>query len=170
VVEAAKKLGVSRAQVQRRRKVREEGVPELLEAVDKGAVKVFQAHELLKLDKDEQRAAVAEGADVKAALDKAMRQPAPAVRELSDVQKAVRAKAAADNMLSRAAKLIAQVKALASDLGGQDLVFTANQREIGRDFGKELVTTGEWVQSMFATEEMGATDANLAALLREEGE
>ncbi len=170
LAEAAEKLGVSRAQVVRRRQVREEGAPELLDAVDAGQVPVYQAQKLLRLDKEEQRAAVEGGEPaVKEALAKAKAAPPkkPA-RELTEGEKRIRAGVRANNLFNEMAKLMMTVKSFVGALAEDNLEFTADQRELGRDFGRQLVTHGEWVQTLFSGEATGVTDEGLANLLNGE--
>lgn len=60
---AAKLVGVSRTLVQRARKVRAKGAPELVAAVESGTVSVTAAAEVASLPVEEQRQLVADGAE-----------------------------------------------------------------------------------------------------------
>lgn len=174
VAEAAKQLKVGPATVERRRAVRERGVPELLEKADAGEVGYLAASHIAKLAPEEQRQAVAGGAEaVKAAAKRGaaarLREPKPPVA-LSPAQKAVRERARAEAVFAEAAKLNAVLTRFATSVSESNLSFSADQRELGRDFGAQLVSTGQWIQTMFSNESTGVTDESLARLLEGESE
>ncbi len=115
-VEAARRLNVGRATVQRAKAVLENGAPELVEAVDAGKIKLNEAERIAKLPQEQQRQLVA--------LPKAERQAARAGSP-SRAQSAAVSSAPPGSMLSL--DLVTALMAQVRQLGHADLARFAEQ-------------------------------------------
>lgn len=83
--DAAKMMNVSRSNLQRAGTVLDHGVPELVDAVERGEIKVSAAAEIAKLEAEQQRELVADKPKAKAVVRelRAVKKPAP-VEPVSD--------------------------------------------------------------------------------------
>lgn len=163
---AAKKLGVGRESVKRRRRVREKGVPELLDAVDNSVVPLKTAAELTKLPEQEQREAVAAGpAAVKEAVERSKALPPPVLKPVTDDEKQWRAASAGQDYIGKLVLAVKSVDQAAEAFATKTATVPPVQRDLLFKIAGRLRTGADWIEA--AVRGDGVSDDALAAWLEE---